>query len=112
MIYQAEGEGLLSTSDNLSKYFPAGTRSSCCNGNYVLLSFILEDIFGKTFGELLQEKISKPLGLKDTYVWTGADESKGECRSYKYAGDWELLAQPSGQNALVLDYPRWSGVSF
>ncbi len=160
LVYQAEADGLLSTSDTLSKYFPqikgsaditldnmlchrsgiydvfedkdywewytlpqsreellsrmscaqplfpAGTQSSYCNGNYVLLSFILEDVYGKKFGELVKEKIAEPLGLNDTYIWTGADEAKKECRSYKYTGDWELLPEtdpsvPYGAGAIM-----------
>lgn len=60
------------------------------NSNYVLLSFILEDVYGKSFGEILQEKIIKPLKLKNTYFGHDAILKNNEAYSYgnENSGAW------------------------
>ncbi len=163
LVLSAVDEGLLSLSDNLSKYFPdskienadsitidnllyhrsgihdvfeggddylewntkphtreqllekiASAKSDftpnadCryCNSGYVLLTFILEKVYGKSFADLLQERIAKPLNLQNTYYGGKIDPSENECRSYTYEGDWNLepetdLSIPQGAGALV-----------
>ena len=46
--------------------FPPGTRSQYSNGGYVVLGLIIEKVTGHTYYDWVQEKISKPLGMKDT----------------------------------------------
>jgi CubicO group peptidase (beta-lactamase class C family) len=43
-----------------------GTKWAYCNGGYVLLGLILEQATGKPFGDLLNEQILVPLGMKNT----------------------------------------------
>lgn len=83
-------------------------NSDCryCNSGYVLLTFILENVYGKSYADLLQEKIVKPLGLQSTYYGGKIDPSANECRSYSFDGDWKLepetdLSVPQGAGALV-----------
>lgn len=40
--------------------FSPDTKTNYSNSNFVLLTWILEDVTGKSYGELLQEKITKP----------------------------------------------------
>jgi CubicO group peptidase (beta-lactamase class C family) len=60
------------------------------NSNYVLLSFILEDAYHKSFSEILNEKIIKPLGLKNTYFGHDAILKNNEAYSYgnESSGQW------------------------
>lgn len=44
--------------------FPPGTKALYSNSNYVLLSFILEDVYHQPYGEILTGKIIQPLHLK------------------------------------------------
>jgi len=46
--------------------FPPGTKSQYSNGGYVVLGLIIEKVTGHTYYDWVQEKISKPLGMKDT----------------------------------------------
>lgn len=54
---------LISKMDFISK---PGTQFYYSSMNYVLLGAILEQVSGQSFNELLQDKIAKPLALKNT----------------------------------------------
>jgi D-alanyl-D-alanine carboxypeptidase len=68
--------------------FKEGTQTSYSNTNYVLLSFIAEDIDKSSFNEIVSNRIAKPLGLKRTYINNQIDVSKGEAESYVKIGKW------------------------
>ncbi len=67
---------------NQKSNFEPGTDYEYSNTNYALLGFILEKIYGKTYAEILNEKIVKPLHLRNTYYSFETDESKNEALSY------------------------------
>ena len=46
--------------------FRPGTDLIYCNTGFFLLSEIIEQVSGKTFNELLEERITGPLGMRDT----------------------------------------------
>lgn len=69
--------------------FEPGAKSQYSNSNYVLLSFILEKSFGKTYGELLWQLITKPLGLHNTALGGKIRVNKNESNSYSYSGAWK-----------------------
>jgi CubicO group peptidase (beta-lactamase class C family) len=46
--------------------FAAGRRMLYCNGGYHLLSLIAEKVAGVPFRDLLQERLFRPLGMRDT----------------------------------------------
>lgn len=62
--------------------FEPGTDYEYSNTNYALLGFILEKIYGKTYAEILDEKIVKPLYLRNTYYSFETDVAKNEALSY------------------------------
>ncbi len=49
--------------------FASGERWEYCNTNYVLLSTIMERISGLPANEFIQQNITRPLKLEDTYVY-------------------------------------------
>jgi len=67
--------------------FNPGEKHSYSNSNYVLLSFILEDIFQKSYADVLQDNIVLPLGLKNTQVGSIINLNSNECNSYKKNGN-------------------------
>lgn len=70
--------------------FEPDTRHAYSNTGYQLLGMLLEKITGKTYPEVLKEKITSRIGLKDTYPGTGnIDANKNESFSYKYFLDWK-----------------------
>ncbi|KXK36789.1 MAG: beta-lactamase family protein [Saprospiraceae bacterium] len=68
--------------------FEPGSKFTYSNPNYILLSFILQDIYGKTYSDLLQEKILKPIGLSNTYFGHQISAKNNECYSYSYDNKW------------------------
>lgn len=86
--------------------FKPGEKSEYSNSNFVLLTFILEDLYGKSYAELVAEKITKPLGLNATYVGNNIDINNQECNSYTFKGDWTKenetdMSIPVGAGAMV-----------
>lgn len=70
--------------------FKPNSKAAYSNSNFVLLTYILEKTLKKSFSNLLQEQIVKPLGLTNTYVFGKIDPSKNECKSYRFLGTWKL----------------------
>ncbi len=69
--------------------FKPGERFEYSNSNYILLTFITEDITGKSFSDLLQEIIVKPCGLKNTCVGNKINPQNNEALSYTKMSDWK-----------------------
>jgi CubicO group peptidase (beta-lactamase class C family) len=46
--------------------FEPGSKYSYSNSNYTVLGIILEKVTGKSYGQLLRERILAPLGMKDS----------------------------------------------
>lgn len=68
--------------------FLPGSENMYSNSNYVLLSYILEHIYGKKYAEILDINIVNPLKLKNTYFGTSAKRKKQEALSYIYTDQW------------------------
>lgn len=79
--------------------FEPDTKHGYSNSGPFLLGFILEKVTGKSYAQLLEERITSKLGLKDTYTATGnIDVSKNESLTYRYNGsEWQqgLETHPS-----------------
>ena len=70
--------------------FKPNSRAEYSNSNYVLLTYILEKIYKKSYEDLLLAKIIQPIGIKNTYFGSKLSPEKKECYSYRYSGKWEL----------------------
>jgi CubicO group peptidase (beta-lactamase class C family) len=70
--------------------FKPDTKARYSNSNYVLLTYILEKIYAKSYSDMLQEYIVRPVGLRNTYVFGKVNTSINECQSYSFSGVWEL----------------------
>jgi D-alanyl-D-alanine carboxypeptidase len=87
--------------------FEPNSKASYSNSNYVLLSYILEKTYKKTFSEIVNDKIVKPLGLKNTYVGAKTNIQNKECNSYTFNGEqWVKepetdMSIPMGAGAMV-----------
>ena len=62
--------------------FEPGTKFSYSNSGYILLGYILEKVYKKSYAEILEQKITKPLGLKNTYYGGKINLQKMEAFSY------------------------------
>jgi len=75
--------------------FEPDTRNSYSNSGYFLLGLILEKLTGRSYEEVLKEKITSKIGLRDTYTATGnIDGSKNEALTYfNLGGEWKQGAE-------------------
>ncbi|MEM9895687.1 MAG: serine hydrolase domain-containing protein [Bacteroidota bacterium] len=98
--------------------FSPGSNSSYSNSNYVLLSYILEDIYKMKYGEILSELITKPLKLESTSF--GNANKSYECASYNVVTPWEMankthVSVPMGAGGITstcTDLIRFSNALF
>jgi len=66
--------------------YPPGKKKEYSNFGYALLGLVIEEITGKSYNEVLQEKICKPAGMKNTMedVTAQAIEKRGIGYTYDY----------------------------
>jgi D-alanyl-D-alanine carboxypeptidase len=86
--------------------FNPDSKAEYSNSNFVLLTYILEKTFTKSYSDLLQEFIVNPSGLKNTYVFGKINPSINECKSYSFLGSWKAEAEtdftiPLGAGAII-----------
>ena len=79
----------------LQSDFEPNSKADYSNTNYVILSYILQKVMNKSYNDLLQEYICKPIGLKNTYFPKNSSEDL--TKSYSYVGKWkeEPITDPS-----------------
>ena len=68
-----------------SPVFQPGERAQYSNANFLLLGYIVEDITGKPYAEVLRERIIEPLELKRTNYGGTISVRKNEARSYRFS---------------------------
>ena len=68
--------------------FEPNSKADYSNSNYVLLSYILQKAYKKPYAAILKDKITKPLGLKNTYVGDKISIQNNESNSYKFSEKW------------------------
>ncbi|MEM9143007.1 MAG: serine hydrolase domain-containing protein [Bacteroidota bacterium] len=86
--------------------FEPDSQAQYSNSNYVLLTFILEDAFKEPYAQLVREKITEPLGLKNTRIGGTIKVRQNDAYSYSYQDSWKKMKEthmsiPLGAGALV-----------
>jgi CubicO group peptidase (beta-lactamase class C family) len=76
--------------------FNPDSKAQYSNSNFVLLTYILEKTFNKSFNDLLQDYIVKPIGLTNTYVFGKINPGINECKSYTFAETWKSVPETDG----------------
>jgi CubicO group peptidase (beta-lactamase class C family) len=91
-----------------------GEKWEYCNLGYFLLSLIIHRASGRPWGEFLQERVFKPLGMTQTRVVAHTAVVPNRADGYVREGDaWRnagpiLSARPSGGLlSTVLDLAKW-----
>lgn len=80
--------------------FEPDSKASYSNSNYVLLTYILENVFEKPYAELLKQYITGPIGLTNTYLGAKIDPENNEARSYKSLNGW--VKEPETDSSIPL----------
>jgi len=81
---------------NAKPDFEPDTKSAYSNSGYFILGLIIEQLTGKSYEAVLQEKIATKIRLRDTYVATGnIDLSKHESLTYFIipGGNWKQVPE-------------------
>lgn len=86
--------------------FEPGNKMEYSNTNYILLSFIIEDIDNSSYSESLSKRIITKVGLKNTKYGSKIKQKDNEALSYQKIGKWELgtetdMSIPIGAGAIV-----------
>ena len=86
--------------------FEPDSKADYSNSNFVLLTFILEKVYKKSYSDILTKYITKPLELKNTYLGAKINSAGNECLSYRFSGKWELMPEtdisiPLGAGGIV-----------
>lgn len=83
--------------------FEPDSQTNYINTGFFLLSYVLEKIYEKSYSEILEEKIIKPIGLKNTYLGKNINTNNNECNPYIHYGwikppiiHWTVLLGASG----------------
>lgn len=79
---------LLDTIAKGKVHFLPGTKQQYSNSGYLLLGYILENITGKPYSLLLETRITKKLGLKNTSSGEPNNSKKNEARPYVMVNKW------------------------
>jgi D-alanyl-D-alanine carboxypeptidase len=97
---------MISIISNGGSDFTPDSKFNYSNSNYVLLSYILEKSYGKSYKNILEENIINPLKLSSTYLGEKINPDKNECYSYEFDLKWQKMPQtdpsiPMGAGGIV-----------
>jgi len=87
--------------------FEPGAKYAYSNSNYVVLSYIIEQLTKLPYAQALQKRVVAKAGLKNTYYGGRIDAARQEAASYRGgASGWQLMPEtdmsiPSGAGAIV-----------
>jgi CubicO group peptidase (beta-lactamase class C family) len=72
-------------------YFKAGTHHAYSNTGYAVLAAIIEKLSGWSFSDFMQEIVFKPLGMKNTSIYSkcSAADPVGAVSGYERNGSWK-----------------------
>jgi CubicO group peptidase (beta-lactamase class C family) len=83
-------KAMLKRVEALQPAFSPGSTADYSNTNYLLLGYIIEDILKKPYKDVVNERIVKKLGLKNTYYYGKINPRRNEAYSYHFNGtEWE-----------------------
>ena len=115
-------EELVQAFAKMPKDFPAGEKWSYSNTGYVLLGVIIHRVTGEFYGDFLQERIFKPLGMTSTRIISEADIVPRRSSGYRLVkAEWknqEWVAptlNTTADGALytnVLDLAKWDAALY
>lgn len=100
--------------------FNPNEKAEYSNSNYVLLTFILEKTYKKSYSELIEYYITKPLNLMHTRLAETINSKNNEAKSYQFIGNWNLEKEthpsiPLGAGAIMstpIDIVKFSDALF
>ena len=90
--------------------FAPGTGWAYSDTNYLMVGMILQRVTGRTPADLIRDRIARPLGLRHTYLLTGAESDTGPGYAHGYLG---TFTGPTTQPTIhYTDVSTWALGSF
>ena len=80
--------------------FQPGSEYRYCNTGYNLLGYILEDVWGKSYAEIVNEQIVSLLDLQHTRFSEAVDPQRGDARSYTLLDNWQVQPETDASVAI------------
>ena len=71
-----------------------------CNTGYNLLGYILEDVWGKPYAEIINDQIVSLLDLQHTRYSEAIDPLRGDARSYTLLDSWQVQPETDASVAI------------
>ncbi len=107
MFTETSKNSLLANIEMGTAAFEPDTKTAYCNTNFLLLSFIIEQLDQTSYAQSLHNRIAQPLALPSIAFGEDAESSKNEALSYVYNGNfWQFAGEthmsvPMGAGAVV-----------
>jgi CubicO group peptidase (beta-lactamase class C family) len=102
--------------------FPPGTKWSYSNTGYVTLGILIHKVSGQFYGDCLQERIFKPLGMTSTRIISEADIIpnrasgyelvKGELKNQQWVSPMLNTTADGALYTNVLDLAKWDAALY
>ena len=102
--------------------FPPGSKWSYSNSGYVILGILIHKVTGQFYGDLLQERIFRPLGMTYTRIISEADIIPNRAAGYRLVNggiknqEWvSPMLNTTADGALytnIVDMARWDAALY
>lgn len=80
--------------------FQPGSEYRYSNTGYNLLGYILEDVWGKPYAEIINDQIVSLLDLRHTRYSEAIDPQRGDARSYTLLDSWQVQPETDASVAI------------
>lgn len=107
MFTETGRSALLSIIQMGTPSFEPGARAEYCNTNFLLLSYIIENLDERTYAESLKARITDTIGTQSIAFGKAANTASNDAFSYMYTGEfWQFSGEthmsiPMGAGAVV-----------
>jgi len=96
-------EGMIQLAAGRPFYFDPGTGQHYSNINYFLLGTIIEEVTGQTLQKAIEERVTEPLGLENTFLPDSPDYQGQTVHGYEKV-DGELVDVTGSKVEEVISY--------
>lgn len=113
---------LLEIVESIPLAFPPGTRWSYSNLGYLTLGILIHQVTGKFYGDFLQERIFRPLGMTTTRIISEADIVpnrasgyrllKGELKNQEWVSPTLNTTADGALYFSILDLAKWDAALY
>jgi len=113
---------LLKVVEAIPPAYPPGTSWAYSNLGYVTLGILIHKVSGQYFGDFLQERVFKPLGMSTTRIMSEADIIPNRAAGYRLENgqlkNQEWVSQSANSTAdgslyfTILDLAKWDAALY